>query len=239
MVKAPDLGANVSKDHYRSSDLQPLPSSSSASNLSLSSHPHPPPKAAHSHLVGSLRWYELARFPKCWIRLTHRKDSTFSANDLKNSQRTSVNHTNVFSADICFQLSSQDFTVLLFFSSSPLPPSSSPSSSSVFAAIYMSRITRWVRVLRMWPWVLLLLFVCWFFLCFALFFFFLVLFCLFCCRCCNPTIDVITFRLRGWCMLGVFVADIHLYRTWMSRSFDKSLSNLNKATAQRITIQPS
>ena len=32
----------------------------------------------------------------------------------------------------------------------------------------------------------------------------------------NPTIEVVTFRLRGLCMLGVFVASIHLSRTWMS-----------------------
>ena len=50
----------------------------------------------------------------------------------------------------------------------------------------------WVRFLRMWP-----------------FFFF------------NPTIKVVTFRLRGWCVLGVFfVAGIHTSRTWMSGSFE-------------------
>ena len=37
----------------------------------------------------------------------------------------------------------------------------------------------------------------------------------------NPTIDVVTFSFRGWCMLGVlFYANIHLSRTWMSGSFD-------------------
>ena len=29
----------------------------------------------------------------------------------------------------------------------------------------------------------------------------------------NPTIEVVTFRLHGWCMQGVFVAGIHLSRT--------------------------
>ena len=29
----------------------------------------------------------------------------------------------------------------------------------------------------------------------------------------NPTIEVVTFRLRGWCMLGVFVDGIHPSRT--------------------------
>ena len=33
----------------------------------------------------------------------------------------------------------------------------------------------------------------------------------------NPTIEVVTFRLRGWCMLGVFfVAGIHPSRTCMN-----------------------
>ena len=37
----------------------------------------------------------------------------------------------------------------------------------------------------------------------------------------NPTIEVVTFRLRGWCMLGVFfVASIHRPWTWMSGSFE-------------------
>ena len=37
----------------------------------------------------------------------------------------------------------------------------------------------------------------------------------------NPTIQVVTFRLRGWCVLGVFfVAGIHPSRTWTSRSFE-------------------
>ena len=36
----------------------------------------------------------------------------------------------------------------------------------------------------------------------------------------NPTIKVVTFRLRGWCVLGVFfVAGIHPSRTWTSGSF--------------------
>ena len=35
----------------------------------------------------------------------------------------------------------------------------------------------------------------------------------------NSTIEVVTFCLRGWCMLGVFfVATIHPSRTWMSGS---------------------
>ena len=36
----------------------------------------------------------------------------------------------------------------------------------------------------------------------------------------NPTIKVVTFRLRGWCVLGVFVAGIHPSRTWTSGSFE-------------------
>ena len=37
----------------------------------------------------------------------------------------------------------------------------------------------------------------------------------------NPTIKVVTFRLRGWCLLGVFfVAGIHPSRTWTSGSFE-------------------
>ena len=37
----------------------------------------------------------------------------------------------------------------------------------------------------------------------------------------NPTITVVTFRLRGWCVLGVFfVAGIHPSRTWTSGSFE-------------------
>ena len=35
----------------------------------------------------------------------------------------------------------------------------------------------------------------------------------------NPTIEVVTFRLRGWCMLVCFAADIHPSRTRMSGSF--------------------
>ena len=37
----------------------------------------------------------------------------------------------------------------------------------------------------------------------------------------DPTIEVVTFGLRGWCMLGVFfVARIHPSRAWMSGSFE-------------------
>ena len=37
----------------------------------------------------------------------------------------------------------------------------------------------------------------------------------------NPTIKVVTFRLCGWCVLGVFfVAGIHPSRTWTSGSFE-------------------
>ena len=36
--------------------------------------------------------------------------------------------------------------------------------------------------------------------------------------CFYPTIEVVTFRLCRWCTLGVFVAGIHLSRTWMSGS---------------------
>ena len=37
---------------------------------------------------------------------------------------------------------------------------------------------------------------------------------------CDPTVEVVTFRLHGWCMLMCFFAGIHLSRTWMSRSFE-------------------
>ena len=37
----------------------------------------------------------------------------------------------------------------------------------------------------------------------------------------NPTIKVVTFRLHGWCWLGVFfVSGIHPSRTWTSGSFE-------------------
>ena len=36
----------------------------------------------------------------------------------------------------------------------------------------------------------------------------------------NLTIKVVTFRLRGWCVLGVFVAGIYPSRTWTSGSFE-------------------
>ena len=36
----------------------------------------------------------------------------------------------------------------------------------------------------------------------------------------SSTIEVVTFRLHGLCMLHVFVAGIHLSRTWMSGSFE-------------------
>ena len=36
----------------------------------------------------------------------------------------------------------------------------------------------------------------------------------------HPTIEVVTLHLCGWCMLGVFVASIHLSGPWMSGSFD-------------------
>ena len=42
----------------------------------------------------------------------------------------------------------------------------------------------------------------------------------------NPTTVVVTFRLRGWCTLGVFVAGIHLSRTWMSGSFESMRWNV-------------
>ena len=35
----------------------------------------------------------------------------------------------------------------------------------------------------------------------------------------SPTIEVVTFCLRGWCMLGVFLLSFHPSRTWMSGSF--------------------
>ena len=41
----------------------------------------------------------------------------------------------------------------------------------------------------------------------------------------NPTIKVVTFRLRGWCVLGVFVAGIHPSRTWTSGSFESVWRN--------------
>ena len=36
----------------------------------------------------------------------------------------------------------------------------------------------------------------------------------------NPTIEVVTFHLRGWCIMGVFVAGIDHSRTWMSGSLE-------------------
>ena len=37
----------------------------------------------------------------------------------------------------------------------------------------------------------------------------------------NPTVKVVTFRLCGWCLLGVFfVAGMHPSRTWTSGSFE-------------------
>ena len=42
----------------------------------------------------------------------------------------------------------------------------------------------------------------------------------------NPIIKVVTFHLRGWCMLGVFfVASIHLSRTWTPGSFESKWWN--------------
>ena len=35
----------------------------------------------------------------------------------------------------------------------------------------------------------------------------------------HPTIEVITFSLCRWCMLGVYVASFHPSKTWMSGSF--------------------
>ena len=50
----------------------------------------------------------------------------------------------------------------------------------------------------------------------------------------NPTIKVGTFRLRGWCVLGVFfVASIHPYRTWTSGSFESVRWN---ACAHRLDL---
>ena len=51
----------------------------------------------------------------------------------------------------------------------------------------------------------LFVFVCFLF-CFVLLFAFCLrlLVCLFVCLFCNPIVEVVTFRLRGWCMLGVF-----------------------------------
>ena len=39
---------------------------------------------------------------------------------------------------------------------------------------------------------------------------------------CNPTIEVVTFRLRGWCMRSpmMHVAGVYPSRTWMSGSFE-------------------
>ena len=36
----------------------------------------------------------------------------------------------------------------------------------------------------------------------------------------KPAIEVVTFCLHGWCMLGGFVASIHPSRTWMSGPFE-------------------
>ena len=36
----------------------------------------------------------------------------------------------------------------------------------------------------------------------------------------SPTIEVVTFHLCGWCMLGVFVTGIHPSRIWMLGSFE-------------------
>ena len=51
---------------------------------------------------------------------------------------------------------------------------------------------------------LLFLFVCCFFVVVGLDFFFFFFFCV-CDRFINPTTEVVTFRLCGWCMLGVFL----------------------------------
>ena len=50
----------------------------------------------------------------------------------------------------------------------------------------------------------------------------------------NPTLEVITFHLHGWCVCGrVFVAVIHPSRTWMSRSF---LSMRWNASVHRLEL---
>ena len=49
----------------------------------------------------------------------------------------------------------------------------------------------------------------------------------------NPTTEVVTFCLRGWCMLGVSVADIHPYKTWLSQSFEPMQWN---ACAHRLDL---
>ena len=41
----------------------------------------------------------------------------------------------------------------------------------------------------------------------------------------NPTIEVVTFCLRGWCMLGVLAASLHLSWTWMSGYFQSERWN--------------
>ena len=44
----------------------------------------------------------------------------------------------------------------------------------------------------------------------------------------NPTTEVVTFHLHGWCMLGVFLllnAGIYPSRTWMSGSFESARWN--------------
>ena len=38
-------------------------------------------------------------------------------------------------------------------------------------------------------------------------------------------VDLVTFYLRGWCMLGVFVAGIHPLRPWTSGSFESVRQN--------------
>ena len=51
----------------------------------------------------------------------------------------------------------------------------------------------------------------------------------------NPTIKVVTFRLRGWCVLGVFfVAGIHPSRTWTSGSFESVW--WNRACVHRLDL---
>ena len=54
-----------------------------------------------------------------------------------------------------------------------------------------------------------------------------------CDRFLNPTIKVVTFRLRGWCVLGVSVAGIHPPRTRTSGSFESVRWN---ACAHRLDL---
>ena len=52
----------------------------------------------------------------------------------------------------------------------------------------------------------------------------------------NPTIEVVTFRFRGWCVLGVFVAGNHPSKTWISGSFESELECMCAQTRPRFIL---